>query len=338
MSRRAREILVAAAFVALTATLVVWANRSDARPPGRAAGPVAARLTNTVPAARDLQPYTRLAAWVDGFDYGPAYQKGGAPPPVTPKAIDDMAAAGVTTLFLQAVRDDPRSPGGVVDRARVGEFLVRAHRDGLRVVGWYLPKFVDLNLDVANLQQMIDFDVLGHRFDGVAVDIEDVEDVTDVNDRNQRLIDLSTRLRALSGGDALGAIVLPPVLTEVVNPRYWPDFPWTELRGLYNVWLPMSYWTFRTRASGYHDGYTYADESVRRLRNNLGDQAALVHDIGGIGDTVTVEEIDRFIASLADNRAIGGSIYDWGSMGATTRRALAAGFATGRAANLPAPP
>ncbi len=94
------------------------------------------------------------------------------------------------------------------------------------------------------------FDVLGHRFDGLAVDIEDVDTVTDVDARNQRLVDLSQRLRTEVGSETLGAIVLPPVLTEVVNPQRWPDFPWPQLAPLYDVWLPMSYWTFRTSVVG----------------------------------------------------------------------------------------
>ena len=318
--------------------LVVWVNQSNERVPGAAAATVVRKLHQNNPVPRDVEAYTKLATWVDGFDFGPAYQPNHGPPPLTPKAVDDMAANGVTTLFLQAVRDDPRSPGGVVDRARVGEFLIRAHRRGLRVVGWYLPKFVDVAADVANLRQIVDFEALGHRFDGVAVDIEDVDDVKDVADRNQRLIDESKQLRAVSGSDTLGAIVLPPVLTEVVNPRYWPDFPWHELQPLYDVWLPMSYWTFRTPASGYHDGYTYSDESIRRLRNDLGDENAVVHAIGGVGDKLTIAEVQRFVESLPAGRAVGGSIYDWASMTPAERAALAAGFATGQAANLPRPP
>ena len=329
-------MLVAAA--ALVVAALVWTNRADALQPGAGVATISRRLARTAAPPRDLQAYAGLATWVDGFDFGQAYQPNNAPPPVTPRTIDDMAANGVHTLFLQAVRDDPRSPGGMVDRARVAEFLVRAHRKGLRVVGWYLPKFADPATDLANLEQIADFDVLGHRFDGVAVDIEDVDDVTDVGERNQRLVDLSARLRAASGRDTLGAIVLPPVLTEVVNQKYWPDFPWPELHPLYDVWLPMSYWTFRTKSSGFHDGYTYDDESIRRLRNNLGDQSAVVHAIGGVGDKVTIDELGRFIDSLADNRAVGGSIYDWNSMTPADRAALAAGFSTGKGADLPRPP
>ena len=133
----------------------------------------------------------------------------------------------------------------------------------------------------------------------------------------------------MAGGDAVGAIVLPPVLTEVVNQNYWPDFPWRAIQPLYNVWLPMSYWTFRTASSGYHDGYTYNDESIRRLRNNLGDPNAIVHGIGGIGDKMTDADVDRFMTSLADNRAIGGSIYDWSSMSSDMRDTVASRFGNG---------
>ena len=331
-------MVVIVAFVVVAAGLVLWVDRNDEPAPGAAAATIAVRVRQTESLPRDIEAYTKLATWVDGFDFGPAYQRNHGAPPITPKAIDDMAASGVTTLFLQAVRADPRSPGGIVDRARVGEFLIRAHRAGMRVVGWYLPTFVDVSADVAHLRQILDFDVLGHRFDGVAVDIEDVDDVKDVADRNQRLIDETRQLRAAAGTTTVGAIVLPPVLTEVVNQGYWPDFPWPELQPFYDVWLPMSYWTFRTSASGYHDGYAYSDESIRRLRNDLGDQSAVVHAIGGVGDKVTIDEIQRFVESLPAARAVGGSIYDWASMTPAARAALAAGFATGKAANLPRPP
>lgn len=322
--------------LALVAGALLWANRDTGPTPGRGMGTIVARVVQTESLPRDLEPYAGLGTWVDGFDFGPAYAGGGTPA-IAPRAIDDMAASGVKTLYLQAVRDDPRSPEGLVDRALVAEFLIRAHRRGMRVVGWYLPKFVDIDADARHLQQIQQFEVLGHRFDGVAVDIEATEDVPDVDARNDALIALSTGLRATSGGDALGAIVLPPVLTEVVNENYWPDFPWLELRSSYDVWLPMSYWTFRLTSSGYHDGYTYNDESTRRLRNNLSDASAVVHGIGGIGDEITPEEIGRFAQSLADDGAIGGSIYDWNSMTPATRALVTEAFTTGAAAHLPPP-
>jgi hypothetical protein len=336
-SRAPRRLLAVVLVVVAVVVVAVWVRRDDGPSPGAWIGTIATRLERTEPVTRDLTAYAGLGAWVDGFDFGPAYTKTGAPP-VAPRAVEDMAGAGVRTLFLQAARDDSRSPDGIVDRALVAEFLIRAHRAGVRVVGWFLPTFVDVEHDLADLRQIADFDAGGHRFDGVAVDIEAVEAVTDVDERNQRLVELSTRLRAEAGRDALGAIVLPPVLTEVVNQRYWPDFPYSALSSIYDVWLPMSYWTFRSAASGYHDGYTYNDESTRRLRNNLANDGAPVHAIGGIGDEVTPEELDRFAQSLVDDRAIGGSIYDWNTLTAAARAHLAALFATGPASTLPAPP
>jgi hypothetical protein len=134
--------------------------------------------------------------------------------------------------------------------------------------------------------------------------------VPDPTLRGQRLVQLSQRARALVGDEALGAIVLPPVLTEVVNPAFWPAFPWRDIAGLYDVWLPMAYWTQRREDSGYRDGFTYVDESVRRLRANLGLPAALVHPVGGIGDAATEDQLRRYLDALTSTGAIGGSVYD----------------------------
>jgi hypothetical protein len=334
---RARVGLAGLLTVAVAVVAIVELRSADAAP-GGSIGSVVSRVSLSGPTARDTRAYAGQAAWVDAFDFGPSYQKAGASPPITPAAVDDMAAHGVKTLFLQATRADSSQPGGFVDRALVAELLVRAHRNGMRVVGWYLPTFADIDSDLARMTSVTGFNVLGHRFDGLAVDIEDVDTVADVDLRNQRLVELSQRTRAEIGSETLGAIVLPPVLTEVVNPQRWPDFPWSQLAPLYNVWMPMSYWTFRSASSGYHDGYTYNDESIRRLRTDLGDPNALVHGIGGIGDTSTTDELTRFVQSLFDDHAIGGSIYDWNTMPPSSRDLLQQQFTTGPGANLPQPP
>jgi hypothetical protein len=334
---RARVALGLIVTVAVAVGLIV-ATRSARAAPGGSLGTVVSRVALSGPTARDTRAYAGQGAWVDAFDFARDYQPEGAVPPLTPKAVDEMAAHGVRTLFIQATRVDSKAPQGFVDRALVAEFLVRAHRHGIRVVGWYLPTFEDVDADLRRMEAITRFNVLGHRFDGLAVDIEDVDTVPDVGDRNQRLIDLSTRLRAEVGSETVGAIVLPPVLTEVVNPRRWPDFPWPELSSLYDVWLPMSYWTFRTQASGYHDGYTYNDESTRRLRSDLGDPNALVHGVGGIGDTATTEELQRFVQSLFDTQAIGGSIYDWNTLSPESRDLVTQQFTDGPGASLPQPP
>lgn len=140
----------------------------------------------------------------------------------------------------------------------------------------------------------------------------------DLRTRNDRVVQLSYQARAILGGGTLGAIVLPPVQLEVVAPNYWPSFPWRRLRLFYDVWLPMSYFTFRSPlGGGYRDAYKYTEESVRRLRNNLGFPFALVHVIGGIADVTTPGDVEGLRRAVWVTRSIGWSLYDFN----TTRTA-----------------
>src|SRR2546430_587381 len=78
----------------------------------------------------------------------------------------------------------------------------------------------------------------------------------------------------------LAAIVLSPVHLEVVNPAYWPNFPWRAIAPSYDAWLPMTYWTERTTKSGYREAAPYGDETVRRLRADGGAPRAPPHVLG----------------------------------------------------------
>ena len=325
--------------LALLAAVVWWgAQRPDGDlGDGSGLGQEVATFLVDEPLPRDLQPYAGLGTWVDVFDYAPAYA--GEDPPLSPADLDDMAGAGVRTVYLQAVRQDERSPERIVDEELMAQFLIQGHRLGLRMVGWYLPRLGDVQDDLDHVAALADFEVGGgHRFDGVALDIEDTETESDVGLRNERLIELSAQASDYLDGAALGAIVLPPVLIETVNPDFWPGFPWADLAGSYDVWLPMSYWTQRRPDSGFQDGYTYNEESTTRIRANLDDDEAVVHGIGGIGDEVTPASLAAFGLSLADTGSIGGSIYDWATLSAANRAAQQVVFADGTAADLPPPP
>ena len=260
---------------------------------------------------RDASVYRGLGAWIDAYDYVPAYYRPSEGRLLVPEDADLLDEQGVRTLFLQATRLDPRSPEGIVDRELVGRFLEQAHEHDIRVVGWYLPKFGDLEADLDNLRKIRQFEFDGHRFDGLGVDIEWRNDVGDHAERSRRLVELSRRLREEAGSEALGAIVLSPVLIEAVHPRYWPDFPWEELSELYDVWLPMAYWTETPRRSGYRDGHRFTEESIRRLRANVGRPSALVHPVGGIADETTIEEFRGFTRAADEHDAVGLSLYDY---------------------------
>lgn len=257
--------------------------------------------------ARDVAVYGGVGTWVDIFDFDPA--TAGPNPPVTPASVETMAALGVDTLYLQAANDTDEEPD-VVEPELLGEFLVRAHEEGVRVVGWYLPRLGDVERDLAFVDAIADFEADGHRFDGIALDMEWTGTVDDAELRSLALVDLSQRARAALGEDALGAIVLEPVLVEDVNPNLWPDFPYADVAEAADVLLPMSYWTNRTEESGFRQGFAYTDENLRRLRAVVGDDYP-IHAIGGVADAATVTDYVGFAAAATDHGVTGVSVYDF---------------------------
>lgn len=265
----------------------------------------------SAPNRNDLQAYRGLGTWVDVYEYVPALQQPGKKPAVTPSVVDNMKSRGVKTLYLQAAQEDARIPGATVKPKLLGPFLERAHEAGLRVVAWYLPHFADLDADLRHIRGLLDFRSGGQRFDGLALDIEFRGDVADPDARSAALVDLSQRVRALAPNRPIGAIVLEPVLLEVVNANFWPNFPWREIADLYDVWLPMSYWTNRNTNSGFRDAFRYTDENIRRLRANLGKPDAPVHVIGGIGDKTIAQDYDGFVRAARAPGVVGRSIYNY---------------------------
>nr|MBO2502738.1 hypothetical protein [Thermoanaerobacterales bacterium] len=257
MRRRIRPVVASTALVlglaAVQGVGVATHALRGGEPPVRGLAALPASLRADDRAERDVDAYAGPGTWVDVYDIGAT----GDPPTVTPADVDAMAEAGVRTIYLQAARDQGRGRPGVVAPAVLGAFLVRAHEHDMRVVGWYLPRFGDVDRDLAHLEAIATFEVFGHRFDGIAVDIEWTDDVPGHRERSARLVELSQRLREAVGDEALGAIVMPPVHLEEVNTDLWPGFPWEELADLYDVWLPMGYWTVRTPASGFRDAARY---------------------------------------------------------------------------------
>jgi uncharacterized lipoprotein YddW (UPF0748 family) len=290
--RRVGAAVVVACVVALVAIIVV-------------------RMTAPASASPSPNAFRGLGTWVDVYDYGPRFQGSGGPPAVLPASVDDMARLGVRTLYLQAAQDDTRSQGPIVDRDLVGQFLRRAHRRGVRVVAWYLPHFADVQRDLRYVKALARFRSGGQRFDGIALDIEWTNDVKDADKRNRALVDLAQQSRDVVTDVPLGAVVLEPVLLEDVNPAFWPNFPWKKLQPSFDVWMPMSYWTNRSTASGWKDPFKYTNENIRRVRKNLDDPNARVSVIGGIADAASAGDWDGFVRAAQRQHAIGWSVYDY---------------------------
>jgi hypothetical protein len=265
-------------------------------------------VASASPAALGGDPYRGLGTWVDMYSWSDTFTN--KKPSFGPADVDAVSADGVQTLYLQGASQtgDP----GVLEPGRLLGLIARAHRRRLRVVVWYMPTLTDLTGDYARLVALGRLPV-----DGVGVDIESRDD-PDVVDRTARLITLSQVVRRAMPRMPLGAIVLPPSLLEVVNPNYWPAFPWQGIAPYYDAWLPMTYWTDRLAGSGYRDGYSYTADSVIRLRKDLGLTGAAVHPIGGDASQIGAIDMDRFVAAVRQTNSEGGSLYEWRGTAATS--------------------
>jgi hypothetical protein len=265
-------------------------------------------LTNagaTGRAARDVSAYEGLGTWVDIFD-GPVL----AQPAATARA---MAARGIRTVYVETA--NYRQKVDVVAAAPLARFVEAVHDQGLRAVAWYLPGFQNLSLDLRRALAAIRFRTpRGDSFDGFALDIEAA--VVKPALRTKRLLTLSRRLRSEVGEATLGAIVPSPRGMELV-PKYWPRFPWPELGGLYDVFLPMTYFTYRFE--GPDAAYGYLARSLAIIRQATGDPDVPVHLVGGVADKTDTAEAEAFVQLVVDDGQVTGwSLYDW----ATTTSAV----------------
>lgn len=284
--------------VAPTTTAAPTTTTPPTTVPPTTAAPSIVAASSVDPAT--LVPYHGFGAWLDRYDWSVEWA-GPRGAPVGPEAVDHMAAEGVQTLYLQTSYWE--DPAGVIEPARLQTFLDRARARGVRVIGWYLPAFVDVENDLRHVDAMA---ALG--LDGIAIDIEGTQ-VKDIEERNRRLIAFSAELRRRYPSQAIGGIVLEPVLIEDLSATYWPDFPWKAIEAYYDVWMPMAYWTNRT--GEWRSAHRYISTNIARVRERLGDPAALVHPIGGVGDKSTEQDLHEMVAAATEHASIGGSIYDY---------------------------
>ncbi|HWB72787.1 MAG TPA: hypothetical protein VG452_11270, partial [Egibacteraceae bacterium] len=192
------------------------------------------------------------------------------------------------------------------DPARLAALIEAAHDRGLRVMVWYIPDFVDPQRDLRRAQAAVAFVTpRGDRADAFGLDIE-MEDVGDVAERSRRLLALSAALRAWIGPDyPMAAVVLPPLQLDR-RPSWWPAFPYAELRAHYDVFIPMSYSSFR--GTDPDTTYLWNLQNVLELRRRAGDPNLPVHLAGGIADRL--HALDAFVAAARDGVVVGAGLYD----------------------------
>jgi len=240
-----------------------------------------------------------VGAWIDVYDW--TLELTGGQPSVLPADVDRMADVGIQTLYIQTAHR--RSAADVIEPDRLAPIIERAHARGLAVVAWYLPTLEDLEVDLRRLLAAAQLPV-----DGLGVDIESVA-VGDPAERTRRLLELSTRLRQAVGQRAIAAITPSAVHLQVINPGFWPGFPWPELAATYDAILPMSYWSIRR--GEWRSGERYIGENIDRIRASTGRPDVLIHPIGGIADGTTAADVEGMVRAITARGAMGGSLYDW---------------------------
>ncbi|HVM00472.1 MAG TPA: hypothetical protein VM324_14355, partial [Egibacteraceae bacterium] len=247
-----------------------------------------------VPVEPRLAAFSGLSTWVDLYDVD-----------LAPEAQALAAAAGgAQAIFVQTARFN--SPTDIHDPDRLARLIEAAHDLGLLVMTWYIPDHLDHAKDLRRSQAAITFATpRGDRADAFGLDIE-MESVRDIAERNHRLLQLSSELRAWAGPTyPMAAIVLPPLQLDL-RMSWWPGFPWAELRPHYDVFIPMSYSSFRGTDPGTTFNWNFQNIVETRLRT--GDPNLPIHMAGGIADRLP--HVDAFVHALREGKVLGGGLYD----------------------------
>jgi hypothetical protein len=270
----------------------------------------AALSTGSAAAAPDVTAYAGLGTWIDVYD-----PYAWSAPAATAAAI---RARGVRTLYLQT--SNSNRSADLVRPAVLGRLVDAAHARGLHVVAWYLPTLVRPARDLRRTLAVLRFRTqTGGHFDSFALDIES-SSVRSSTRRNARLLDLSRRLRAAAGPSyPLGAIIPSPVGMKLL-PRYWPGFPYSDLWRVYDVFLPMAYFSYR--AHGDAAVASYVRRSIGIIRARTGDPDVPIHVIGGISQRTDAAEARGFMRAVRGCRTFGFSLYDFFGTSAAAWRTL----------------
>jgi len=243
-----------------------------------------------------LWAFGGFGAWVDVYDFESL---------VPSEAVAELAVRGVRTLFIQTGRYN--TPHAVAPE--VGPWLEAAHRADLKVVGWYLPNYRPVRRDVARTVAIARYEWAGHRFDGLGIDIEFKDDVAYPPTWNARVVEHARTVRERLGRRYPIAAITPPPLQMDVAPLRWAGFPWEGLAEVSDVFMLMSYWSYRDCGGNPdHCAYPFTHLNVSETRRLVGDKP--VHTIGGVGDVVGTREVADFVRGALHAEAFGASLYD----------------------------
>jgi len=275
-----------------------------------ALGAAAALPQAAAAASAPVVSYRGLGTWVDMYD-ARAWNDPAA-------AVKDMERHGVHTLFVET--SNYHWPSALNKPAALGALIEQAHAHGLKVVAWYLPGFSDPTKDYKRSMAAIGFrSAAGQKFDSFTLDIE-ASIVKNIDTRNSRLRTLSNRIRAAVGSSyPLGACTPSPA-GMAINAGYWPRFPFKMLAGIFDVFVPMGYYTYH--GDGYANAYRDTRNNIRIIREQTGRPGIPIHVIAGDAAKSSGSETTAYVRALRENGALGGSMYDWATTSDASWRVL----------------
>ena len=285
-ARRGRRnhaaVLRAVLLLAAAAALAVGVARPEAAPGHR------------------LGAFTGTGSWVSIYD--------GAALRHPERVVATLRAHGVHTLFIETAND--KQPRDVAHPLALSRLIDAAHAARLDVVGWYLPSLVSPRREIRRALAGARFTSAGGgHLDAFALDLE-ATNVRSLARRSTRAVWVAHDVRAaMPRSMALGAITIDPV-----GARYWNGYPFAGLRRSVDVFLPMEYFTYRTRGARRVAAYSRANVAV--VRERAGDPSFPVHPIGGEASAATPAELQAFL--LASRGALGVSLWEYG--GTTARQ------------------
>ena len=276
---------------------------------------LATAATSLAGSTRSAAPpdfYKGLGTWIDVYD-----PKAFADPEATATAI---ASHGVRTVYVET--SNSKQAVDIVRPDALGRLVDALHHNEIEVVAWYLPTLVRPAVDLRrSLAAMRFVTPEGAGFQGFALDIE-APDVKSPTVRNARVLALSRRLRAAAGPDFGLAAIIPSPRGMEIRPAYWPGFPYAQLAGLYDAFLPMTYFTGTVR--GPDAVYGYLARSLAILRSKTQNPGLPIHIIAGVANRATLPEVQAFAQLVSDDAQIGGwSLYDFFTMRAAEWSILA---------------
>lgn len=290
----------AAPYLIAAAALLLALCPALARPP---AGLAAGKAPITI--------YRGLGAWIDMYDTRSLND------PAT--AVGKLAANDVRTLYIET--SNYHWPTAIDRPTAMDAFVEQCHAHGIKVVAWYLPGFKHPTRDYDRSMAAIRYTTAGgQKFDSFALDIE-ASLVKRVSTRNLRLKRLSQKIRRAVGTRyPLGGIIPSPI-GMAHNATYWPDFPYKTVAGIYDVILPMGYYTYH--GNGYSEAYSDTRSNITIVRDKTGRPGIPIHVIGGIANASSATETQAFVRCTREYGIIGASMYDAATSNAADWRQLA---------------